>query len=150
MPGHFLLVAGEGRSEIYVDAFNRGALLSRRECINILTGGRKNSKNTVLGLTKRILAPVGPRAILTRMLVNLKLIYVGRKDYPRALAAAERLRIVNPTDWRILKETSHFQALIGDVAAAVESLKTFINCARSEHDLTDARDRLKELQNRAQ
>ena len=149
MPGHFLLVAGEGRSEIYVDAFNRGSLLSRRERVNILTRGRKNSRDAILGLTKRFLTPIGSRAILTRMLLNLKLIYVGRKDYPRALAAAERLRIVNPTDWRTLKEIAHFQAVMGDLVAAAESLKTFMNCAQSEKDLADARDTLKELLNRA-
>ncbi len=150
MPGHFLLVAGEGRSEIYVDAFNRGSLLSRRECIDVLTGGRKSSKTTILGLTRRFLTPVGSRAILTRMLDNLKLIYVGQKDYPRALSVAERLLVVNPTDLRTLKETSHFQALIGDASAAAESLETLMRCELSEQDLTDAGDKLKEFRNRAQ
>jgi regulator of sirC expression with transglutaminase-like and TPR domain len=74
MPGHFL-VGTVAEPPRYVDAFAGGAVLDAAACaarFHQLSGGRT--------LEPSALAPVGPRAILARMLANLTGIARQRRD----------------------------------------------------------------------
>jgi regulator of sirC expression with transglutaminase-like and TPR domain len=73
MPGHFLLKHGP---DVYVDPFDAGRVLDRSECIDrfrAVNGPRAAFRTGYL-------EPVGPHAILGRMLNNLKAVYAGRGD----------------------------------------------------------------------
>src|SRR4051794_22158987 len=68
MPGHFLLKHGP---DVYVDPFDAGRVLDRSECIDrfrAVNGPRAAFRTGYL-------EPVGPHAILGRMLNNLKAVY---------------------------------------------------------------------------
>jgi regulator of sirC expression with transglutaminase-like and TPR domain len=73
LPGHFLL---RHSPDAYVDPFDGGRLLDRAGCIERF--------HAVNGPAARFLpsylAPVGPHAILARMLNNLKSVYSGRGE----------------------------------------------------------------------
>jgi regulator of sirC expression with transglutaminase-like and TPR domain len=75
MPGHFLL-RDRVDPEVFVDPFARGALLDRRGC--------EARFHAVHGpgaeFDPSFLDPIGPRAILSRMLANLKAVYVHKAD----------------------------------------------------------------------
>lgn len=64
MPGHFLSRFRTARHEFYVDAFNRGKLLTKQDCIRFLN-------QTKFGFRSEYLEPVTPRSILLRMCQNL-------------------------------------------------------------------------------
>ena len=81
LPGHFLCRFQSSTSEIYVDAFNRGRLLTRADCIRYLV-------QTSQGLQDGFLTPMRPRRILLRVCSNLHQIYLQMKE-PRE---AERLK----------------------------------------------------------
>ncbi len=68
MPGHFLCRYQSSTEEIYIDAFNRGKLLTRADCIKYLT-------QTSYGYQESFLNPVTPRRILLRTCTNLHQIY---------------------------------------------------------------------------
>jgi regulator of sirC expression with transglutaminase-like and TPR domain len=69
MPGHFLCRYQASTGETFIDAFNRGKLLTKAECIKyLLQSGH--------GYLEGYLAPVSPRRILLRMCANLHQIYV--------------------------------------------------------------------------
>jgi len=73
MPGHFLL---RHTRDVYVDPFDGGRILDRAGCIErfrAVNGPRAPFRNSYLD-------PVGPHAILGRMLNNLKSVYAGRGD----------------------------------------------------------------------
>jgi regulator of sirC expression with transglutaminase-like and TPR domain len=73
MPGHFLLRAGP---DTFVDPFDGGRVLDRagcRERFREVNGARATFRPAYL-------EPVGPQAILARMLNNLKAAYAGRGD----------------------------------------------------------------------
>src|SRR5215213_2559774 len=73
MPGHFLLRHGP---DVYVDPFDGGRVLDRDGCVErfrAVNGPRVHFRPGYLD-------PVGPRAILARMLNNLKSVYAGRGD----------------------------------------------------------------------
>ncbi len=72
MPGHFLCRFQCSTDELYIDAFNRGKLLSRTDCVKYLV-------QTNYGFQEGLLAPATPRRILLRMCSNLHQIYLHLK-----------------------------------------------------------------------
>lgn len=82
LPGHFVCRYQTSRAEIYVDAFNRGKLLTKADCIKYLL-------HTHHGLEEGYLTPVSPRRILLRMCANLHQIYL-RKERVEETARLQR------------------------------------------------------------
>jgi len=72
MPGYFLCRFQCSTEEIYIDAFKKGRLLSKADCVKYLL-------NTSYGFQEGLLAPATPRRILLRMCSNLHQIYTHLK-----------------------------------------------------------------------
>ena len=94
MPGHFLLLhdtGSRGPADLFVDPFHGGALLDRRGCNQrfVEINGPKAP------FLASYLEEVGPRAILMRMLTNLKSVFVRRGDLA-ALRWVVELRLAVP------------------------------------------------------
>jgi regulator of sirC expression with transglutaminase-like and TPR domain len=68
MPGHFLIRFQSSTGEVFIDAFNRGKLLSKADCVKYLL-------HTSHGFQEGYLAPVSPRRVLLRVCSNLHQIY---------------------------------------------------------------------------
>ena len=73
LPGHFVCRYQTSTTEVYIDAFNRGKLLTKADCIKYLL-------HTHHGLEEGYLAPVSPRRILLRMCANLHQIYLHNEQ----------------------------------------------------------------------
>jgi regulator of sirC expression with transglutaminase-like and TPR domain len=86
MPGHFLVGAGPDR---FIDPFHGGATLDRAACRTLFERGQIGAP-----WTDSYLTPVGPRAILVRMLANLVHTLVERA--PADAVWALRLRLAVP------------------------------------------------------
>lgn len=69
LPGHFLCRYQSSSTEIYIDAFNRGKLLTKADCIQYLLQGNYSVREDYL-------APVSPRRLLLRICGNLHQIYL--------------------------------------------------------------------------
>ncbi len=105
MPSHFL-VGLSGRSDLFVDVFHEGNLLTVADCAARLGELRPDVK-----FRPEFLVPVGPRQILTRILNNLLQIYLNRRQLAKALAMLERIFCVEPHEPEWLKQRAalHFQ-----------------------------------------
>jgi regulator of sirC expression with transglutaminase-like and TPR domain len=77
MPGHFLCRFQSSTEEIFIDAFNRGKLLTKAECVRYLV--QSNG-----GFSDGFLAPVTPKRILQRICANLLQIHSELKDEEEA------------------------------------------------------------------
>ncbi len=82
MPGHFLCRYQTPISETYIDAFNRGKVLTKAECIKYLMQSGH-------GYLDGYLAPVSPRRMLLRACTNLHQIYVDL-ELPKEAARLQR------------------------------------------------------------
>ena len=69
LPGHFVCRFQSSSAEIYVDAFNRGKLLTKADCIQYLLQGNYSVRDDYL-------SPVSPRRLLLRICGNLHQIYL--------------------------------------------------------------------------
>ena len=122
MPGHFLL---RHDSDAYVDPFDGGRLLDRDGCVE-----RFHAVNGAQApFLSSYLDAVGPRAILGRMLNNLKSVYAARGDV-HALSWVFDLRMALPgasplegREWaRVLGATGRFV----EAAAELEALAALL------------------------
>ncbi|MBT3942891.1 MAG: tetratricopeptide repeat protein [Chloroflexi bacterium] len=152
LPGHFIIRAGEGSEALYVDPYDAGGLLSRRECINLVQKavGRPGRKSVPMSIEEAapFMRPTGKRGILRRTLSNLKQIYLDKDDYHRALQVAEGIRTVEPGSWHNLADLARIQTELGRFNAAAETLSTYLKRAPTGHDLESAKAALSELRNR--
>ncbi|MCH7593616.1 MAG: transglutaminase family protein [Chloroflexi bacterium] len=152
LPGHFLVRVGNGEESIYVDPYDAGGLLSRKECARMVQSavGRPGRNATPMTVEEAapFMRPAGKRTILRRMLSNLKRIYLDSGDHERALRVAEGIRIVEPAAWHNLADLARIQTELGRFDAAAETLSTYLERAPRGHDLASARAALSELRSR--
>ncbi len=145
MQGHYLLAAGQGSSEIFIDPFNNGGLLSRRECLALALRGNPAPKVRRDVLAKRLLPVCDERSTLRRLLTNLKLAYGKKRDFTRALKCAERIQLLDPQDWRNLSDLGRLQAEVGEYSNAVNSFEALLERAPSNADTSRAENALNQL-----
>jgi regulator of sirC expression with transglutaminase-like and TPR domain len=92
-PGHFLVrYVGDEDSFILFDPFEGGEILSEADCmgrLKALYGGEAT-------YSPQMIEPVSSRQIVTRMLVNLKGIFLHNKVHERALDVVEHLLVLEP------------------------------------------------------
>jgi len=99
LPGHFIAGARLDDSQILLDPFNGGALVTPEECAELV--------GSVVGrpvtLRPEHYSPVSGRQLLTRMLANLKGAYWRRQEWDRVVGAIDRLLVLDPKaagEWR--------------------------------------------------
>ncbi len=91
-PGHFLIKHVAGEKEIIVDPFNMGRILTWNDCQELLDKMYKDAG----AINASLLQPMEKRAILMRMLFNLKGIYTQKEQYLKALSVIEKILMLNP------------------------------------------------------
>ena len=121
MPGHFLLQDIRADPPVWVDAFSGGRVLDREGCeerFHLVNGASTPFLDSYLD-------PVEPRAILARMLANLKAIYATRGNL-EALAWVFALRLaipgVPPIERRELARVLGSTGQFVEAAVALEEL----------------------------
>jgi regulator of sirC expression with transglutaminase-like and TPR domain len=130
LPGHFI-VRYDGEDEpIYLDPFNGGVTMSVDDCrqrvADISNGG--------LEFRKSFLAPVGSRQILSRMLRNLKGIYVARADFKSALSVVEKLILLNTTAAEEIRDLGMLHFYAGHKLKAIGCLERYLKLNPNAED----------------
>jgi len=122
MPGHFLIRPEFQDAGIFVDTFNRGEILFEQDCEERLAQiyGRP------VQLQPRFTEAVSSRQLLTRMLTNLKFIYLNRKDLSRALAAVERILLLFPDAPMELRDRGLLYYQLGYLSKASQDLEIYL------------------------
>ena len=82
LPGHFVCRFQSSSVEMYIDAFNRGKLMTKADCVQYLLQGNYSIREDYL-------SPVSPRRILLRICGNLHQIYL-HLEQPEASTRLQR------------------------------------------------------------
>lgn len=138
LPGHFVSRVEFAGRRIMVDPFHGGHVITEEDCRQLVA--RSTGRATLF--RAELLVPATPRAMLTRMLVNLKRIYLNHEDYARALGAVERLLMVSPEDPREIRDRGFLLAHLGRPGAAVADLENYLAVAPGAPDADAVRGRL--------
>lgn len=144
-PGHFLVKAADPEDELLVDPFHGGALLTVQDCqkrLDRVYGGK-------LRLEASMLAGVGPRLMLARMLRNLKTIYVRGDDHVRALRVLDLLLILEPSAVDDLRDRGLVYAALDCYGAAARDLEEYVALAPGAPERPKIETKIAELKQRA-
>lgn len=130
LPAHFMLRAGSGDETIFVDPFHSGALLDRRGC------ERRISKlmGQPVTLSELQLAPCGHDQVVSRMLRNLKALYLTTHDSASALPVQRRLAALNPGDPDEQRDLGMLCLRLDRPAEAVGPLQAYLAARPQAHD----------------
>ena len=136
MPGHFLLkhYDVEGR-ETLIDAFNNGAVVSPRECqtrLDEIYSGQ-------LPLQPEFLLSVSRRQMLTRILNNLKNVYMGARDLRKALQVVDLICAVYPRSPEDVKQRALLRYSVGQMRSAIEDLEEYLKMSPEASDADEIR-----------
>jgi regulator of sirC expression with transglutaminase-like and TPR domain len=147
-PGHFLIKVKMPQGEVVIDPFT-GQSLSRDDLEERLAPHRRRQ-----GLEGEYEVPLGlflqtatPRAILARMLRNLKEIHRDAEDWARLLKVQQRLVIVLPEDWDERRDRGLVLAELGDNTAAADDLAVYLEHRGDAPDARAVTERMVELRN---
>lgn len=139
-PGHFLVKYSAGKEEIILDPFHRGSILTEEECqtrLDQVYDGRVHFR-------PGFLAAATKRQILTRILANLKGIYVAAKDYRRALAAVERILLIDSTLAPEIRDRGILRMQLGQAPQAIADLEWYVTTNPQAEDVEEVRKRLRD------
>lgn len=145
MPGHFLIRPEFEDAGIFVDTFNRGEILFEQDCEERLTQiyGRP------VQLQPRFIEAVSSRQLLTRMLTNLKFIYLNRQDLSRALAAVERILLLYPDAPMELRDRGLLYYQLGYLSKASQDLEIYLAILPNAADADAIRRLLEQIRDEA-
>jgi regulator of sirC expression with transglutaminase-like and TPR domain len=127
-PGHFLVrfrpgsPDPEGPRELIVDPFNQGAVLSEKDCRQLL----QHHAGEEAIFDRRMLASVGKRDILVRMLTNLKKLYVNMRSFPQARATVDLLLALDPVNIGELRDRGLLSYHLQDYPAGLRDLEAYL------------------------
>lgn len=147
-PGHFLVRMPVQGGLMVLDPFQRGRSLDVDE---LRQRAQPHVGNTEIGDQQllKLLDPASHRAILTRMLRNLRSVYVERDDLERAVRCADRLLTVDPSLAMEYRERARLYQAIGYNKGVVEDLRRYLALAPDADDAPGARQALIDAQREA-
>jgi regulator of sirC expression with transglutaminase-like and TPR domain len=145
LPGHFIVRVEELGRRLLIDPFHGGHIVTVEDCKELVvrTTGRASL------FRKDSLDAATPRAMLTRLLLNLKRIHLAQGDYIRALAVVERLLVIAPGDAKEIRDRGLLLAHLGQSGAAVQDLESYLVLAPGAPDVESVRGRLAWIRKRA-
>jgi len=136
MPGHFLLkhYDVDGRA-ILIDAFARGSIVTEEDCrqkLDAIYSGQ-------LTLQPEFLLPVTRRQMLTRMLNNLRSIYLSQRDFRRALQVVDLILVIYPRSPEDVKQRAVLRYNLNDYRGAVNDFEEYVKMSPDASDADEIR-----------
>ena len=147
-PGHFLVRLPVDDGILVMDPFNKGRSLSvdeLRDRISAQFGGQSPDDTELL----HILSPASHRAILLRMLRNLKALYVDQDDWGRVARSSDRLLKIAPGLGEEVRDRGLAYLKMGHIVGAREDLARYLAVQPEAPDVDAVRELLIEATGRA-
>jgi regulator of sirC expression with transglutaminase-like and TPR domain len=118
-PGHFLMRC----APLILDPFHRGARLSEHDCRRLL----ERHVGEEAAFDPALLEPATKPQMLTRMLLNLKRIYMRLHSFPQARNVTELLLAVDPPGLAELRDRGLLAYHMNDFSAALRDLQQYLH-----------------------
>jgi regulator of sirC expression with transglutaminase-like and TPR domain len=119
LPGHFMVRCPDPRGMLFLDLFY-GRVLTSAQCRAFL-----RDQINYEGPDPERVPPPHRRQILARLLRNLKLSYYRRENWPQALAATERILVVEPDSADDIRDRGLLRARLGALHLALVDLEKY-------------------------
>ncbi len=143
-PGHFLVRYDGGDSTFFIDAYHGGRFLGEVDCAEMLEtmGGGQIPFDTEL------LRPTTNRAILLRLLRNLRGIHLSAGDNEQALVIVQLMLTLNSDDWSSLRDRGIIYSNTGQLRLAFEDFKAYLEACPEAPEAMFIRSKLHEVRDK--
>jgi regulator of sirC expression with transglutaminase-like and TPR domain len=136
MPGHFLVkhYDVEGR-QVLIDPYNNGRVLTPADCqrrLDEIYSGQ-------MPLQPEFLMPVNRRQMLTRMLNNLKGVYLAGRNFRKALPIVDMILAIYPRSPEDVKQRAMLRYSLGNLRGAVDDLEDYLKMSPDASDADEIR-----------
>jgi regulator of sirC expression with transglutaminase-like and TPR domain len=142
-PGHFLVKLEENGRELVLDPFTGGIVLDEEELRQRLTHFSKAGRRD--WDLAQLLVPASNRAILARMLRNLKNIYFEAEDFDHALEIVNFLLVLLPGDPVEVRDRAYVHDKLNCFRAAIEDYQNYLMLQPETDDAFRIQTRLADL-----
>lgn len=132
-PGHFVVKYEGPDGETVLDPFQGGSRVSRAQMEDKLRS-MYGPDNPFVGQLPKLLAAVGKKDMLLRMLRNLKQIYTQKEDFERALSVVERILLVAPDHPVEVRDRGAIHHRMGHQQLAVRDFQRYLQLAPKADD----------------
>ncbi len=136
MPGHFLLKHYDvDGGQVLIDAFDRGRMLTPDDCqhrLDQIYGGQ-------MPLQPEFLVSVSRRQMLTRMLNNLKSIYLTTRNFRKALPIVDLVLAIYPRSPEDVKQRAMLRYATNQTLGALQDLETYLKMSPEASDADEIR-----------
>ncbi len=122
LPGHFLVGVRVQGARQMLDPFNSGAAVTREEAARLVA----RTSGYTGPFQPEWLNPMPAQAILGRMLLNLRGVYIQREDWPAAIAAVEHLRVLQPDAPDHVRDLGLLHFRSGELRLAANLLEQYL------------------------
>jgi regulator of sirC expression with transglutaminase-like and TPR domain len=136
-PGHFLMRS----HDLIIDPFSGGAMLSEDGCRDLL---RRHAGDDVVWDTHLLGRATKPQ-ILTRVLLNLKHVYVRMHSFPQARDVTDLLLAVDPTAFHELRDRGLIAYHMNDFSAALRDLQAYLRLSSGTRPADEDREDYAEI-----
>lgn len=131
-PQHFLVRFNGIDGPIFLDPFDGGRLMDRAECLRFLHSVTNMPESEL----QPCLKPVNVRAIVIRMLNNLKVLHVKNEEWDAAWLVQERLVALKPTCYEERRDLAFIALKSERTQAAIDLLEDCLaECPDQQTDL---------------
>lgn len=129
-PGHFLVRFADADETFFIDPFHQGKILSTTDCVQRL----QETYGEALPFQPEFLNPSCHRDILIRILTNLKIIYMNKKEFPMALQILNKVLLFHPDGTNEIKERG---ILYYQMECFGQALKDLSHYLKNSHNAPD-------------
>lgn len=123
LPGHFIVGVGGHDREIYIDPFNQGKVISPVECATLVSA----STGYQGPFQEDWLVPAKPTAILTRVLNNLRNIYIEAREWDLALRVIEQTSLLHPSMPELVRDRGIIYQQQGKLSLAIQQYERYLS-----------------------
>jgi regulator of sirC expression with transglutaminase-like and TPR domain len=138
-PGHFLVSLPVDGGVLVLDPYHRGRSVDLAE-LKARARPHMGDQDVQDDEVRNLLAPATNRAILARMLRNLKALYAERDDFERALRCADRLLTLDPAQPQELRDRGLLYLRVGHTAAGRDDLIRYLSAQPAADDADQVRE----------
>ncbi len=141
LPGHFLMKHVADEREIIIDAYDLGRILTPGDCQDLLD----RMHDGEITMNSAMLQPMGKKAIITRMLYNLKGIYSQREQYYKAISAIDKILMLNPGAHSEIRDRGILYMQTSLFAKALADLESYLAHTAAPDDVLYVKNHIRTL-----
>ena len=142
LPGHFIVGYGAEADPIYIDVFHRGQRLTEDDCFALSNNPVRRREI----FKRQFLRPVSKKAMLYRLLLNLKHIYLDQQNWPAALKTINLMMILRPQEIGNLRDRGLIYHRLDRLNAAITDLQRYIFLVPNSPDIDAVREHLGKIE----